>query len=287
MQDSPYVFEATEANFDTVVLANSHQAPVLVDFWADWCGPCKMLMPLLDQLVNEYQGRFLLAKVDTEAQQSLAMSHGIRSIPTLKLFKDGREVEQLMGAQPEAVLRATIDRYITRESDLLRAQARESLSKGDTAGALSLLEQAQALEPDNYDIVLDRAAAQVAAGQPQAARELMQTLPLNVSEEPAAARLAAHLDFVEAAADAPPRDALESTVQENGSDLESRYRLGARYSLDGDYEHAMEQFLTIMQRDRKFRDDGGRRALLAVFDLAQGEDELVGRYRRRMSAALY
>ncbi len=287
MQDSPFVFEATESNFDDVVLANSHQAPVLVDFWAEWCGPCKMLMPLLDQLVNEYQGKFLLAKVDTEAQQSLAMQHNIRSIPTLKIFKDGREVEQLMGAQPEAALRAALDRYITRESDTVRQQAREALTHGDTEGALALLAQAQALEPENYEIVLDRAAAQLAAGDLAGARELMQTLPLTVSEEPTAARLSAQLEFAEAVKDAPPIGDLERTVEENPGDLESRYQLGALNTLEGSYEQAMEQFLAIMQRDRKFRDDAGRRALVAVFDLAEGEDELVGRFRRRMSAALY
>lgn len=275
MSDSPHVLEATAETFDAIVQRYSTQVPVVADFWADWCAPCKMLMPVLDQLVNEYQGNFVLVKVNTDEQQELAMREGIRSLPTLKIYKNSAVVDELHGAQPAAVLREAIDRHVTRESDILRARAQEAHRAGDTEGALRLLEQAAAMESDNAQLAVERAQA------------LADGLPAEVRGEAQAGALLAELEFTRATEGAPDLQALEQAVSAGTADSETRYRLGARKALAGDYEGALEQFLQIMQSDRAFGDDAGRRGLLGVFDLLGREGELVHRYRKRMFAALH
>src|SRR5690606_6986674 len=157
MSESPYIFDVTDSDFTVKVLENSYKVPVLVDFWAEWCGPCKMLMPLLAKLADDYQGKFLLAKVNTDEQVARAAQFNSRSIPTGKIFKHGRIVEEMLGAQPESVIRGLIERHIVRESDHLRASAEAAYQAGDAAQALALLEQAARMGPDNHRVHLDRA----------------------------------------------------------------------------------------------------------------------------------
>lgn len=287
MNTSNYVFEATASNFDSVVVDNSHRAPVLVDFWAEWCGPCKMLMPVLDKLVQEYQGKFLIAKVDTEREQQLAAQHGIRSIPTLKMYKDGKQVEELHGALPEASLRQLIERHIVRESDLIRQQARAAYAGGGLDDALELLQKAAELEPDNYDIRVDQLRIYLQEQRLQEARELAQTLPINVTERSDVSALLSELEFAEAVTDAPPIAELEQRLQASPGDSEARFRLAARLVLQRDYAAALEHFLQLLQRDRRYGDEAGRRGMIAVFNLLDGEGDLVTAYRRRMFNALH
>lgn len=287
MADSPYIFEANQDNFDDVVLKNSANVPVVVDFWADWCAPCKMLMPVLEQLVNAYQGKFLLAKVDTDQQQELAAQYQVRSLPTVKIFRDGQPVDEFHGAQPESVIRELVDRYVVRESDTLRAQAHETLQQGDSNGALELLEQAAQMDPDNHRVTIDRAQVLMAQENLDAAQALLQGLPPEVREQADAARLLGTLEFANVAQQAPERDVLEQTVADNPAELDARYQLGALKVLEQDYAGAMDEFLAIVQRDRSFRDDGARKALLAVFNILGNERELVSQYRKRMFNALH
>ncbi|HDK37520.1 MAG TPA: thioredoxin, partial [Thiolapillus brandeum] len=152
MDNSPYIVEITNDNYQTAVLEQSHKVPVLVDFWASWCQPCQMLMPVLANLAEQYQGKFILAKINTEEQQELAAQFGIRSIPTVKLFRNGDPVDEFAGALPESEIRKFLEKHISRESDAMVDQAEQLLLQGDLENALKLLQQAKQTDPENSNI---------------------------------------------------------------------------------------------------------------------------------------
>jgi len=288
MSASPYIVDpVTEANFGEAVLERSREVPVLVDFWAEWCGPCRMLMPVLSRLADEYRGRFVLAKVNTDAEQGLAMRYGIRGIPALKLFRNGEVVEELVGVQPESTIRAMIDRYIERPADRVREEARAAVRAGAPETAVALLRKALEEEPDYAPLRLDLAAALAAAGRFDEAEEAFAGLPREVREGPEGKALAARLLFARAATEAPPRERLEEALREGRAGSDELYALAARRVVAGEHEGALELLLELLRRDPGYRDGAARRAVLAVFDLLGGEGELVQRYRKRLFALLH
>jgi len=287
MNQSSLAFAATADNFDTDVLEKSHHTLVVVDFWAEWCAPCRVLMPLLQKLVDDYQGKFVLAKIDTDKHQALAAQWGIRSLPTVKFFKNGKVVDEFLGAQPETVIRDMIDRHLPRESDALRTAAQTALSNGDTARALTLLQDALDLEPERLEIKLELAEALLHGNKVQEAEKLLELLPLHQREEEAVKALEAKIELAHAQQSAPPLSELAERVAANPDDLASRHALGAEYAARGDYAAALEQFFEIMKRDRRFDDDVGRRSLLNVFTLLGDDHRLVKEYRRKMAPLLY
>ena len=286
MADSPFVVEVTEADFQSVVIDGSSQQPVLVDFWASWCGPCQMLTPVLTQLAEKLGGKFILAKINTEEQQQLAMQFGIRSIPTCKLFKDGREVDEFMGALPESEIMAFLDRHLPRTSDNLIVRALEALASGDSATALSLADQARTEDPDNVRTSLALARIQAASGEVAAASQTLDGLPANEQLSDEVKALRSQLTFDAVAAQAPGRADLEARLAADPVDSEARYQLAARLVVDGDPEAAMEQLLTLMGRDRAYGDDAARKAMVQLFEML-GEHPAVPRYRGRMMNLLY
>ncbi len=287
MSDSPYIEDhVTEADFPKRVLQASRRVPVLVDFWAEWCAPCRMLMPVLAKLADEYQGRFLLAKINTDEQQALAARYGIRSLPTIKVFKNGEVVDEFMGVQPESAIRALLERHIERPSDRLVEQAAAALKGGDQARARSLLEEAMDGDPANPRVKIALARTLMQAGEPERAEILLDDLQGEAREQPEVKALKAQLAFARIAAEGPGREVLERRVATAPSDLEARYRLSAHQVLSGEFEAAMGQLLEVLRRDRGFRDDAARKALLALFEILGG-GELVHRYRSRMFNILH
>ena len=282
MSESPYIFNVTQADFVKYVVENSHHAPVLVDFWADWCGPCHMLMPILAKLVEEYQGRILLAKVNSDEQQALALQFGVRSLPTVKVFKNGNIVDEFMGVQPEAVIRQIIERHIERESDNIRLDAEKALEAGDQEQALSLLQRAIELEPENTEVKIDMARILLEKGEAERAEIILDDLKGDEREKPKVKSLKARLAFARIATEAPDKRALESMVSSDPENLRARYQLSAHMILTGEYDTAMDQLLEIMRRDRKFEDDAGRKGLLSVFEILGSGDRRVTRYRSKM-----
>ncbi|MGD2137161.1 MAG: thioredoxin [Gammaproteobacteria bacterium] len=278
--------EVTSETFHGTVVKRSHAVPVLVDYWAQWCGPCQMQLPVLGKLLEEYAGKFELAKVNTDEQQVLAREHGIRSLPTMRLYKDGEIVEEILGAQPESTLRTLLDRHIERESDRLRLQAIELYDGGDREAAFRLLDEAHKSDPENHRLVLEYAGMCLKDGRLDTAADLLAGLPVEFREAAEAARLRALLEFASVARDAPPAAELEAATSRNPEDLEARYQLAAQHILAGRMEEAMEILLYILQHDRAFRDDAGRTGLLAVFNLLGNEGELVSTYRRKLFNAI-
>jgi putative thioredoxin len=288
MSSGPYSFDATEQNYTDTVLKRSQAVPVLVDFWAAWCAPCQALMPMLQRLSDEYQGKFLLAKVNSDEQQALAHQYGIRSLPTVLLIRHGEVVDRFIGAQQEAVIRQLVDRHIARESDPLRTAARACLDQGDVVRARELLESARRSDPDNHHVTLDLADLAVRSDDdPAAALELLAALPPEQQQSAPARALSARARLAQELQGTPDIAALELQVGAQAGDLAARYQLALRRILAGMPERGMEDLLEIVRRDRRFRDDGARMALLAAFELLDGQPELVNRFRRSLSSALH
>ncbi|RKZ72672.1 MAG: thioredoxin [Candidatus Parabeggiatoa sp. nov. 1] len=287
MSQSPYIVIANAQIFTAQVIEKSNQVPVLVDFWAEWCGPCKMLMPILSKLVEEYQGQFILAKVDTDEQQELAGQYQIRGIPALKLFRHGEVVEEMAGVQPESVLREMIDRHRERPADKLRLEAIAAHTAGDSVQAIALLEQAREMEPTYHAVQLDLAKIMIDNQRFEEAEQLLQGLPLSMQAETSVSELMAQLIFSSVAAKAPPNETLEKILGLNPNDLMAHYQLGARKVLEGDHETAMDHLLELMRRNRHFEDGAGHKGLLAVFTLLGNQGTLVNRYRGKMASLLH
>jgi len=287
MADSPYVVVVTAESFHRVVVEGSHENLVLVDFWADWCAPCRALMPVLASLAEAYGGKLIVAKVNTEEERALAAEYGIRSLPTVQLFKNGQPIDQFMGALPEAQIREFLDRHLPRESDNLLARAQELTGAGDLEGAARLIAAARKADPENARIRLAEAGIAAASGNIQHAQAILDDLPMDLSDDPDVTSLRGELLFARLCADSPPESELASRLEENPTDSDARYRLAARMVARGDYEGALERLLELMKTDRTFEDDAGRKGMLMIFALLGGEDSLVKRYRSRMSSALY
>jgi putative thioredoxin len=265
MAETPFIIDVTRENYQEVMEA-SFKVPVLIDFWASWCQPCQVLMPILARLAEEYQGKFLLGKLNTEEQQEIAAQFGIRSIPNVKLFRNGQPVDEFMGALPEKAVREFLDRHVARDSDAQVAEALEQLRTGR--------------------ITLALAQAQAAGGNIAAAEAALDSLPANERDKPEVAAMRNHLFFEGQLAGAPPAPELEASLAADPEDHEALFRLASRKVVEKDYEAGMELLLQLMQKDRSFGNDAGREGLLKVFELL-GDDPRVSRYRSRMANLLY
>lgn len=286
MADSPHIIEVTSDSFQSIVVEGSFERPVLVDFWAEWCAPCKILMPVLAQLADAYGGKFLLAKVNTEEHQELAMQFGIRGIPAVKLFRNGQEVDEFTGALPEGEVRAFLDKHIPRESDNLIVQAEQLWSSGDVAGALTLARQAVDSDPGNSRTALALARMQAASGDSSAAQETLNELPANEQVSDEVKALQSQLTFAAITESAPSRPDLETALEQDASNSGARYQLAARLVMENEFEAALEHLLELMKKDRKFGDDAARKAMVQIFEM-RGEDPAVSAYRGRMMNLLY
>jgi putative thioredoxin len=284
----PHVFDATTDRFEADVIQRSLQVPVLVDFWATWCGPCKSLGPILEKLAAEYHGAFELAKVDVDKEQQLAAAFQIRSVPTVILVKDGQLADGFPGALPEGQLREFLKHHgiepAVAETDGGEVAA-EAAAPVDPHAEVMRLRKAVEAEPDDDALKLDLALALLATGGAHEAEKLLDALPANLATDDRAVKARARLGFAALLADAPPREVLEAAIAADPADLRARHLLGVRGIVSGDAESGLEQFLEMLRRDRNFEDGLPRKALIDAFRVVEDED-LVGRYRRRMSSLL-
>jgi putative thioredoxin len=279
------IFDVTPDNFEAEVLQGSLKVPVLVDFWATWCGPCKTLGPMLEKLANEYNGAFRLAKVDVDKNQELAGMFGIRSIPTVMLVKDGQIADGFAGALPEGQLREFLSRHV-QPVDGEVDEAPDDLVAESPEQAINRLQQAIAAEPDHPELKLDLAIALAQAGHASAAETELNALPANLATDSRAVRLRSQLDLVRSLEGQPSLDALQQRVQANPQDWEAHDLLGVRLLLGDDPAAGLEHWLLMLEKARDWNEGQAKKRLLAAFNTLD-DAELVGRYRRRMASLLF
>ena len=287
---SPHIFDATQANFEADVLTASFDQPVLVDFWATWCEPCKTLGPLLEKVVAEYNGTVKLAKVDCDKEQQLAAMFGVRSIPTVVLMRDGQPLDGFAGALPEGTLREFLARHVqpgeVAAVEDLGDSVEDAVNKETPEQAIARIQQEIARQPDRAGLKLDLALAQMRVGNAAAAEAELDALPADLAADDRAKRLRGQLEFAHLIKDAPSVGELRARIQRDPDDHAARDLLGVRLLLDGDPAAGLEQFLDLLKADRSWNDGQAKKRLVAAFNVVDDAD-IVGTYRRKMSSLLF
>jgi putative thioredoxin len=281
------MIDTTLSSFERDVIEASTEVPVLVDFWAPWCGPCKALGPVLEKLERDYGGRFKLVNVNSDTNPELVSSFALKSIPYVVAFVDGNAVAQFMGAQPEAYVRAFLDRLIPNPGELEHRSAREALAKGQPAVAEDFLKNALALDPSNDGARLDMIALLLDGDDIDSAKFHHALLSVRAQNQSTYAAVQARYEAACKAASLPAPDELERRVETDAGDLQARLDLAELHIARREFGPALEQLLEIAGRDRKFKEDVGRVKMLEVFEMAASQQELVDEYRARLSAILF
>ena len=279
-------FETGTETFEHDVLEASKSAPVLVDFWAPWCAPCRALKPILEKLALEYQGRFQLAKVNSDEHPQLSARFGVRGIPNVKAFVDGQLADEFTGALPESGVRAFIDRLIPTPGEKLRRTARALVNQGDFDEAERHLRSALALEPDNHALRLDLVELLLAKNSHEEADQLFAPIPERERDE-RADRLYSVLALWKKSQQLPEIDELEAKLAANPDDLSSRLALGERLVTENRFEPALAALLEVVRKDRGALRTSARKLMVDVFNLAEDQPELVSEYRKLLAGALY
>lgn len=289
MSATPYIFDVTTASFEQLVIENSFHKPVLVDFWADWCSPCKALMPLLAKIAEGYQGELLLAKVNCDVEQDIVMRFGIRSLPTVVLFKDGQPVDGFAGAQPESAIRAMLQPHVAEpaapQADLLES-ARAQYAAGEIAAAEQLLQQLLTEDNQNAAALILYARCLAERGALDEAQAVLDAVKGDEHKQ-ALAGARAQLTFLRQVASLPEVAELKSRLAQDAADDEAAYQLAIHQLSRQQYEVALEGLLRLFMRNRGYADDLPRKTLVQVFDLLGKEHPLVINYRRKLYQALY
>jgi len=289
MSQTPYIFDVTSANFEQLVLENSFHKPVLVDFWAEWCAPCKALMPLLAKITDEYQGELVLAKVNCDIEQDVVARFGVRSLPTVVLFKDGQPVDGFAGAQPESAIRAMLEPHVQApaapDADLLET-AKSLFAEGRIGETESLLKQLLAEDNENATALILYARCLAERGELGEAEVVLDAVKGDEHKQ-ALAGARAQLTFLRQANDLPEVADLKSRLAQNAEDDEAAYQLAVQQMARQQHEAALDGLLKLFMRNRGYADGLPHKTLLQVFDLLGSDHPLVTVYRRKLYQALY
>lgn len=284
--DNPWVLEVTTQTFAHEVVDRSRTAPVVVDFWAPWCGPCQALTPVLEGLVAEFAGRIWLAKVNTEENHQLAYEFGVQSIPYVVAIRDGNMVDAFRGALPESQVRQWIERILPSPAETLCSEA-AVLEQSDPSGAESRLRQALELDPELAAARIALARVLLRSGRTDDARGHIDTLERRGFLESEAERVKAELEVVSVARESGGVDAARAVVAANPQDLNSQVRLAEALAASRQYREALDLCLDVIQRDKSGAGIAAKGAMLSILNLTADDAALAGEYRRKLATALY
>ncbi len=287
MPETHYILEGTELNFDALVLENSRKGLVLVDFWAPWAGPSVRQQQVLKRLADEYAGRFLLVTVNTDQQKGVAARFGVKSLPSFKLFRHGKVVEEVHGMQPEADYRSIVDRYLLPLGDKVRLAAAKAWSDGDRDAAIRVLAEGALPEPDNLDVPAMLVKLLMRMQRFDEAREVLVALPPAARDVPELATLRAHLDFITVAQAIDDPQPIFDRLVKMPPDLAAHFQAAALHLLHDDYEAALCALIVILRHDRDYDGGAARRGLLAIFDTLGGDHALVRKYRGELARLIH
>ncbi len=281
-----YVFDVNQENFDKVVLEGSNDVPVLVDFWAPWCGPCKTLKPLLEKLAEEYAGQFILAKIDSDENQALAGQYGVRGIPNVKAFFKGKIINEFSGAIPESELRDFLSKVIPSPAEELRIEAVELNNKNELDAALLKINEALALDKENMAIQLDKARILFRSKQIDEAKAIIDNFPIQMQTDPATVDLLNRIELALKTSDLPDEATLLANISADSKDLQSRLNLANLHIGNNQYQQALEQLIEVIKLDRNYNDDEARKTMLSLFNVLGNQHVLVRQYRKKLASLL-
>ncbi|MCK7546436.1 tetratricopeptide repeat protein [Marinobacter koreensis] len=287
MSNSPYVFDATMENFQQQVMDASATTPILVDVWAEWCAPCKQLMPLLQKLADEYAGAFMLAKVNADEQQQLTASLGVRSLPTVILVKDGQAVDGFNGALPESEIRKVLDKHVEAPKEDPYDKAHRIWEEGDAEGALAILSEMNQKDPENLKVLIDLAQLKAEMGDLETAEQVLESLPPEEKMQHQARQLAARVKFLKQSAELPPVKDLEMALEQNPKDPNALHQLALHRVLREENAEAMDLLIRLMQADSTYKDGVARTTLIELFDKLGNNNPDVRTYRRKLYTLMH
>ncbi|HLS98048.1 MAG: thioredoxin [Porticoccaceae bacterium] len=283
---NPHVVDITLQNAQQYLIEESRVRPVLVDFWADWCAPCKALMPLLEKLATEYNGAFLLAKVNADQQQEITAQFGIRSLPTVVVMKDGQPVNAFQGAQPETVIRQLLDEYLPKPWDLKIQEAEARIEAGDLPAALALLREAHEDSGKRSDIGLMLAQVLLMMNRAEDAGAILKAIPMK-DQDSLYQQLLAQVELQQEAAKAPEIQELEARLNADPDNREIAYELAVQFSQHQFQREALDLLLNLLKKDLNFRDGGAKKIYLDILAALGKGDPLAVEYQRKIYNLLY